>query len=275
MKPEKNKELATRTMSSAVIAPVILIAIHYGDWAWPVVAGVIALLSLSEYYELISRLKGAKISPGVGYIFSIIFFLVARQDTAQSIILAMILSLCVFSVFCVEVVKRQISKGISNAVFNAGGIISGVLYIAIPWTCLIMLRDYVIGRQILMTIFLCTWGCDVGAYLGGKKFGTVKLCEYVSPGKTVQGFIFGFLGAIIVNIASIYFFILPVYPIIIIGFICGIAGQLGDLVESLIKRETGQKDSGRLIPGHGGMLDRFDSILFNGLLSYLALRVLI
>lgn len=275
MKPEKNKELATRTMSSAVIAPVILIAIHYGEWVWPVVAGVIALLSLSEYYELISRLKGAKISPGVGYIFSIIFFLVARQDTAQSIILAMILSLCVFSVFCVEVVKRQISKGISNAVFNAGGIISGVLYIAIPWTCLIMLRDYVIGRQILMTIFLCTWGCDVGAYLGGKKFGTVKLCEYVSPGKTVQGFIFGFLGAIIVNIASIYFFILPVYPIIIIGFICGIAGQLGDLVESLIKRETGQKDSGRLIPGHGGMLDRFDSILFNGLLSYLALRVLI
>ncbi|MBQ7151942.1 MAG: phosphatidate cytidylyltransferase [Synergistaceae bacterium] len=275
MKPEKNKELATRTMSSAVIAPVILFAVHYGEWVWPVVAGVIALLSLSEYYELISRLKGAKISPGVGYIFSIIFFLVARQDTAQSIILAMILSLCVFSVFCVEVVKRQISKGISNAVFNAGGIISGVLYIAIPWTCLIMLRDYVIGRQILMTIFLCTWGCDVGAYLGGKKFGTVKLCEYVSPGKTVQGFIFGFLGAMIVNIASIYFFILPVYPIIIIGFICGVAGQLGDLVESLIKRETGQKDSGRLIPGHGGMLDRFDSILFNGLLSYLALRVLI
>ena len=106
-------------------------------------------------------------------------------------------------------------------------------------------------------------------------FGTTKLCEHVSPGKTVQGFIAGIIGSLIVNAIAIYFFALPAYPLIFIGFICGIFGQVGDLAESLIKREAGEKDSGSLIPGHGGMLDRFDSILFNGLLTYLVLRVIL
>ena len=139
---------------------------------------------------------------------------------------------------------------------------------------MIMLRDYIIGREILMTLFFCTWACDVGAYIGGKAFGSVKLCEFVSPGKTVQGFVAGIIGSLLASAAAIYFFSLP-REMIYIGFICGIAGQVGDLAESLIKRETGQKDSGNLIPGHGGMLDRFDSILFNGLLTYLILRIVL
>ena len=140
---------------------------------------------------------------------------------------------------------------------------------------MIMLRDYIVGRQMLFTLFICTWGCDVGAYIGGKLFGRSKLCVHVSPGKTIQGFVAGILGSLVANAGAIYFFSLPTYPIILIGFICGIAGQFGDLAESLIKREAGQKDSGNLIPGHGGMLDRFDSILFNGLLTYLVLRVIL
>ena len=176
--------------------------------------------------------------------------------------------------FVVEIFKRQISKGSSGAIYNAGGILSGILYIIVPWTCMIMLRDYIIGREILMTLFFCTWACDVGAYIGGKSFGSVKLCEFVSPGKTVQGFIAGVLASLLASAGAIYYFSLP-SNMIYIGFICGIAGQIGDLAESLIKRETGQKDSGNLIPGHGGMLDRFDSILFNGLLTYLVLRIIL
>lgn len=279
LKAERN-ELRLRTISSVGIVIVIMGAIHFGGYAWTLVAALIAMASLGEYYSLVnkyvgSKRKGARISPGVGYIFSLVFLLAAMKENAQPIILAMLLALCVCGVFIVEIFRRQLMKGESYALSNAGAIISGVLYVTVPWVCMIMLREYIIGRQILITLFMCTWGCDVGAYIGGKLFGTVKLCEYVSPGKTVQGFVAGIIGSLLMNALCIYFFSLPTYPLILIGFICGIFGQIGDLAESLIKREAGQKDSGHVIPGHGGMLDRFDSILFNGLLTYLVLRVLL
>lgn len=270
-----DRELRLRTLSSVGIVVVILWGISEGGFAWRIIAGIIALLSLGEYYRLVGKHKGTRISPGVGYIFSIIFMIAAIQENPQPIVLGMILALCVCAVFVVEVFRRQMTAGTSYAVSNSGAVISGILYIIVPWSCMIMLRSYAFGKQLLDTLFVCTWGCDVGAYIGGKMFGTVKLCEHVSPGKTVQGFIAGIIGSLIVNAIAIYFFSLPAYPLILIGFICGIFGQLGDLAESLIKREAGEKDSGRLIPGHGGMLDRFDSILFNGLLTYLVLRVIL
>lgn len=270
-----DRELRLRSISSIGIVAVIIGAIYYGGYIWAVTASAIALMSLSEYYHLISKRKGYKISPGIGYIFSLVFLFASTQESLQHTILELLLSLCVCCVFVIEVFKRQLTKGESSAITNAGGVASGVLYITVPWACMIMLRDYIVGRQMLITIFACTWGCDVFAYLGGKAFGSVKLCEYVSPGKTIQGFVAGIIGSLLVNAGAIYLFKLPTYPSILIGFICGIAGQIGDLAESLIKRESGEKDSGRVIPGHGGMLDRFDSILFNGLLTYFVLRVLL
>ena len=271
----KSSEFQLRSLSSVVIAGVMLTSIYYGGLAWQITAGLIAFISLHEYYTLIGKLNNTRLSPGMGYIFSLVFLLAAIKENAQPIILAMILSLCVCCVFVVEVFRRQLTKGTSYAITNSGGIISGILYITVPWVCMIMLRDYVIGRQILTTLFLCTWGCDVAAYIFGKRFGTTKLCVHVSQGKTVQGFVAGILGSLIMNAIAIYAFSLPTNPLILIGFICGIIGQVGDLAESLIKREAGQKDSGAFIPGHGGMLDRFDSILFNGLTTYLVLRVLL
>ena len=270
-----DRELRLRTLSSIGIVVVILWGISEGGYIWAFIAGIIALMSLGEYYRLVGKHKGVRISPGVGYIFSLAFMIAAIQENPQPIVLGMILALCVCTVFVVEVVRRQMTAGTSYAVFNSGAVVSGVLYIVVPWTCMVMLRNYAFGKQILDTLFVCTWGCDVGAYIGGKMFGTTKLCEHVSPGKTVQGFIAGIIGSLIVNAIAIYFFALPAYPLIFIGFICGIFGQVGDLAESLIKREAGEKDSGSLIPGHGGMLDRFDSILFNGLLTYLVLRVIL
>ena len=270
----ERKELLLRSLSSVVIVAVVLGSIYLGGIFWTVAASLIALVSLDEYYRLLRRVKGFRISPGVGYIISVIFLFAATRENPQAIVLAMILSLSIVFVFSVEIIKRQISQGSSGAIYNAGGILSGILYIIVPWTCMIMLRSYIIGREILMTLFFCTWACDVGAYIGGKAFGSVKLCEFVSPGKTVQGFIAGIIGSLLMSAAAIYFFGLP-SSMIYIGFICGFAGQLGDLAESLIKRETGQKDSGSLIPGHGGMLDRFDSILFNALFTYLVLRIIL
>ena len=224
-----DRELKLRSLSSVAIVLVILWGINTGGLVWTLIAGAIALSSLAEYYRLASKLKGTRISPGLGYIFSLAFLLASIRMNPQPIVLGMILALCVCSVFVVEIVRRQMTKGSSFAIVNAGAVISGVLYITVPWTCMIVLREYAFGKQILTTLFVCTWGCDVGAYIGGKMFGTTKLCEHVSPGKTVQGFIAGIIGSLLVNAGAIYFFALPTYPLILIGFICGIFGQVGDL----------------------------------------------
>ena len=284
LKPDK--ELRLRSISSVFIVIIVIGAIQIGGLIWSITASLIALLSLSEFYAMISkprelarelereRHKVSILSPGIGYIFSLIV-LISAMHNSRPIFIALVLSLEIYAIFLLEIFKRQYSKGESYAIFNSGGIITGVLYIAIPWTCMILLRSYDFGREILLMLFACTWGCDVFAYLGGRAFGHNKLCAYVSPGKTWEGFLAGVFGSILINAIAIYIFRLPSYPLIYIGGICGIAGQIGDLAESLIKREVGEKDSGHLIPGHGGMLDRFDSILLNALLTYFILEVLI
>ena len=128
----ERKELQLRALSSVFIVLIVLGAIHYGKIFWTVTASLIALVSLDEYYRLLGRVKNTKLSPGIGYIISAIFLFAATRENPQAIILAMILSLSVFFVFTLEIFKRQYYKGISNAIYNAGGIISGILYITVP-----------------------------------------------------------------------------------------------------------------------------------------------
>ena len=125
-------EFRLRTFSSVGVVLVILGGIHFGGYVWAAVAVAIALSSLGEYYRIVNRYvgskrKGARISPGVGYIISLVFLLAALSGNAQPIILAMILSLCVCGVFVVEIFRRQFTGGESYAVQNAGAVISGVI----------------------------------------------------------------------------------------------------------------------------------------------------
>jgi len=167
--------------------------------------------------------------------------------------------------------------------------LSGVLYACFPFYSLILIRefykitDFFINNDINLPLFFINhknmenfaiytviivlvtiWICDSAAFFIGKSFGKHKLFERVSPKKTWEGAIAGFIASIISSFVLFYFFT-PFFPIIhsiAIGIIIGIFGQIGDLAESLIKRDVGVKDSSNLIPGHGGVLDRFDSILF-------------
>ena len=259
------RELWLRMVSSVIIAAVTIGAIYIGGWAWTCVVAILALVSLSEYYHMLS--KRTRLSRGIGYLCSLAVLL-ASAAGASYISIILTLSLSVYAIFIIEIVRRQ-STAQSYAVNNVGGTLSGVLFIVVPWTCILLLRRLPTGTLILFTLFACTWGCDVMAYAVGKMWGRNKLCDLVSPNKTWEGFIAGFLGSMLTNAAVIYLLEQPPYPLILIGFVCGIAGQLGDLSESLVKRELGEKDSGQLIPGHGGVLDRFDSILIDGLLTYL------
>jgi len=263
--------LARRAVSGLIIVLVILGAIHHGGWAWLTLVMVLAMMSLAEYYRLLST--QFKLSRGIGYI-SAMAVIFSSSYGAMPVSTVMILSLTVYAVLMLEMVRRQ-TLGASFAIWNTGGILSGILFIVVPWACLILLRDMPTGRLYLLALFACTWSCDVAAYAVGTKWGKVRLCEKISPKKTLEGFIGGVLGSVMAISLIIYFMHQPPFPLLIIGIICAFAGQLSDLSASLIKRETGVKDTSNLIPGHGGVLDRFDSILLNGLLVYLFFGVIL
>ena len=129
--------------------------------------------------------------------------------------------------------------------------------------------QFPVALTITFLVMACIWAADIGAYTMGKSFGRTKLSE-ISPKKTVEGAIFGIIGSLIVAELGAWYFNLPAWQIsgLMLGTLIGITSLLGDLTESMMKRDAGVKDSGQLIPGHGGILDRTDSYVFTAPLVY-------
>jgi phosphatidate cytidylyltransferase len=268
---KKTSELAVRGISSLFIAGGTLGTLYLGGMAWVLFAAALALISLAEFYSMLSR--KFKVSKGVGFLTScLIIFSVSEGNHPVSLVLS--LSVSSFVILFIEIIRRQV-RGESFAIWNMGGTLSGIVYITIPWTFMILLRRLPGGGLLLLVMFIATWSCDVAAYLIGSKWGRNLLCENISPNKTWEGFLGGFSAALLASVAFAFILEIPPLPFLFVGIICGIAGQLGDLAESVIKRETWVKDSGSLIPGHGGVLDRFDSTLINGLLVYILFGVIL
>jgi phosphatidate cytidylyltransferase len=137
-------------------------------------------------------------------------------------------------------------------------------------------RDLPLGLTTLLLGFFCIWAADIGAYFMGKIFGRTSLSQ-ISPKKTVEGAIFGILGSILVAITGAWYLHWPQWMITgaTLGLLIGISSLLGDLTESMMKRDAGVKDSGQLIPGHGGILDRTDSYVFTAPLVYYFVTLLL
>ncbi|MGI6784462.1 MAG: phosphatidate cytidylyltransferase [Aminivibrio sp.] len=268
---EKAKELAVRGASGAGVVAAVLAALYAGGRVWTALVSVIALVSLGEFYGMLS--KKFKVSKGIGFLTALLILITASEGI-HPVSLVITLSISAFLVLFVEIIRRQV-RGESFAIWNMGGVLAGILYIVIPWTFMILLRRLPSGAIMLFAMFLCTWSCDVAAYLVGSKWGRNKLCENISPKKTWEGFLGGASAALLAGGGFAAALNASPLPFIYVGLICGIAGQIGDLAESVIKRETGVKDSGSIIPGHGGALDRFDSVLVSGLLIYVLFGVIL
>nr|WP_275951033.1 phosphatidate cytidylyltransferase [Desulfuromonas sp. AOP6] len=155
-------------------------------------------------------------------------------------------------------------RDLTRVVQEMGLVMLGLLYIPLLLGHLMLLRDLPFGREWIFFVLLCVMACDSAAYFVGSSLGRRKLYPAISPNKSVEGALGGvagtFLGA---TLAKVFFFQeLSWIDVLLLGGALGVLGQLGDLFESMLKRSFNVKDSGRLIPGHGGILDRLDSLLF-------------
>ena len=267
----QSPDLALRCFSSVFIVAAILSGIYFGGIFWRIVASVAAMVSLWEYYKLLS-VKCDLLSPLLIMLSGAFILAGSMLDMTYASLLCTI-TCVIFVELLIEIIRRQ-TYGSSKALINIGATVSGLVYVILPWAFMIIIRTHDIGQTFLTMLFLCTWACDVAAYFVGSSFGKHLLCENVSPKKTWEGFWGGAFFSLVCGCLTAYVFHFPLMPAALMGLLFGIAGQLGDLGESLLKREAGVKDSGHIIPGHGGMLDRFDSILVNATIVFLMLEII-
>jgi phosphatidate cytidylyltransferase len=255
--------ITKRVLISIIGIPVILTASYLGSAYFFTFVLVIALVSFYEYTTLV-KAKGANTNIWLGFL-SIIFLLVNQVsnifDTYTFLLTLMVL-----------LTSIELFRNKGSVIYNVGSSLLGIFYIGLFAGALIGIREfyppigdlYTRGGYLIISIFIGIWICDSAAFFGGTILGKHKLFPRVSPNKSWEGAIFGFLFAVLslILLKPVLLNFLSWINILVIGIIIGTIGQIGDLIESLIKRDAGVKDSSKLIPGHGGIFDRFDSLLF-------------
>lgn len=269
-------EVLARVGSAVIMIPISVFLIFYpGGLPFAIAIGIVAIWGAHEYYKGVRGL-GARPVELVGQLGVALFVVSARTYERSQIgsIFPAVLTLLFIISFCVELVRAKRSP-----LLNVGSTIFGALYVGWLIMHLVVLRGipgiitvggykHDAGAWLVMMAFLCTWACDTGAFFVGKYLGKRKIAPNLSPNKTFEGCLGGFAGAIILALIVGFVIHLPWYHALALGALMGILCQLGDLSESAIKREVGLKDFGHVLPGHGGVLDRMDSMLFAGPAMY-------
>ena len=278
-------DLGRRLQVAAVGIPVGVGLTYIGAGAVAVALAIVAAIGTAEAYGL-AKARGKRPFDAIGVATSALFVLGAAWPGG----------LAAWSVHAWILLLALLALSLGGAVFlrGPGGdplpavamTLFGALYVGAPLSFAVHLRAFPgisdgstgwAGAFLLIFPMTLTWVGDAGAYFAGHRFGKRKLLPSVSPAKTVEGSIGGLLGSMLgAGLFSLAFFgpfgvPLAPLPAMAIGLLVGAAAQVGDLAESLLKREAGVKDSGRLFPGHGGVLDRFDSIFVALPLTYFLL----
>jgi len=250
---------------TALLGIPLLVAAVWFDTPLPwfsVLAAVWCLLAVFEFYR-VTPVTGVPLLTGFGLVFTLLFVLSPHFSDVfplpELLTSAIVLSLIVL-VFC----RRK------EGIFTSWAwTMAGILYVGWLLSFLVALRLEA-GREWVFLALFVTFGSDTAAYFVGKALGRYRLAPGISPGKTWEGAIAGAVAAMAVSIVAVILFGLPISygQAIALGLLVSVLGQLGDLVESLLKRNMGVKESGRLMPGHGGLLDRMDSVVFAGVTVY-------
>lgn len=264
-----------RTITGILGGAILIWMIYLGFLPFFLFVGFLVVLGLLEFYNLMDKM-GYKCSRFFGLILSILivgmFFLTKGSFSFDKYEIFLPVG---FSVFFLLVFSSSIfftkTKNLEKVFLNSTVTITGVFYVSWLLSHLILIRDLPIyGKNYVFILFFCVWALDIFAYIFGMKFGKHRLAENISPKKSIEGSIAGFIFAVLASVFFHYIFKtnFGLKNSLYIGVIIGIFGQIGDLFESLIKRSANEKDSGNILPGHGGVLDRFDSIIFTAPLFY-------
>lgn len=267
------KNLMVRTLSGLVLVAVFVGAVLGSQWSFGALLLLILVGGQTEFYKL-ARETG--LSPqrwmglAVGVLLFALNFIVFRQfsrsvtDVAGGAVLYLLLyiGLLLPTLFVCELFRRS-----ATPLANLGATLLGVLYVAVPLSLLlyvpVLAGDGVWRPETVLCYIFIIWANDVFAYLVGMTFGRHRLCERLSPKKSWEGFFGGLAGAVATGLAAAYALDANYWVWGGLALVASLSGVAGDLVESMFKREAGVKDSGQVIPGHGGVLDRFDALLLS------------
>lgn len=258
--------LAKRLLTAAIGIPIAIYIVNSGGLPFYSVVTFLALVGMLELLTMFRRL-GFSPSPAISFVIGLLMLSVAYFGNMDE--MGFLITALVISSLCMLIFKRN-----TFLVPDAAVTILCTLYGGWLFSFLILLRNIPAdpittslgqisaGAAFTWLALIATWANDTSAYFVGSAVGKHKLCPEISPGKTVEGAIGGIVGSLLGATAVGTFIHIPLAHSVILGVLIGILAPVGDLVESMFKRYAGVKDSGKIFPGHGGVLDRFDSILF-------------
>jgi len=264
-------ELTRRILFAVIAAPASIAIIYFGDWALASVLAVLAALAAWELFRMARETGALPLEPaGIGLAALLPIAVHAQRlgiyTLSNTAIVTMVLLLFASTIW----LRGPTGKPLSSVAITAFGVLYAGLF---SYIYALRYHDYAVGAAagtaLVFLPVLLTWTTDVGAYAFGRTFGRKKLIPSISPGKTVEGAVGGLGLAIVICLLYVRFILMPyaqlgltIQGAVLFAIVISVAAQTGDLAESLLKREAGVKDSSRIIPGHGGILDRFDSLLF-------------
>lgn len=263
---EKNRNLVVRIVTAVVLLPLVVTLLVLGGW-WTAGLVAVAAAACALEYELITqgRLGPAEVLAVLGA------GLISLAAAAHPLRFTMLAAWILWAVFIAASVQALFAPDREHAPTRTAHVVTGCLYAGLGLGPIAALRVGPEGLQWVISALVITWANDTCAYFAGRLLGRHKLHPAVSPNKTWEGFAGGAVGSVAGMFIArwVAFPALTATDCLVLGLLGAVLGPLGDLCESLLKRAHGVKDSGTLIPGHGGLLDRVDALLFNAPAVYL------
>jgi phosphatidate cytidylyltransferase len=263
----KSKDILRRIASVTALILVSIFCIFFAPiWIYALFVIFFICLGLNEFFNMI-KIKGIPVYKYLGLFLGLIIPIAIYggfKPTGEWTLFLLLLAFIIF--FVLQFFKKKPD----NVVLSISTTVFGVIYVSWLGSYMLKIRFLDKGSLLVLFLLLVVKLGDAGAYFFGKTFGRHKLLERVSPKKSIEGALGGLMTSVVVSLlGKLYLTEIPLFHFLILGILAGVAAQLGDLSESLIKRDCNVKDSGRFIPQQGGVLDLIDSILFSAPIIYL------